>query len=1821
LLIGISPARAAPVPAMTLGAILLARPISTRLSPTWTLPQDLTVHAGPSPVPRAKASSSTGLTFSGSASTRIAPVSPIQDLTILPFVKTNLVSGENVVVDAGSVATKDDYAHGVDTFASGTTTITAGDITTSGRSADGIHAVGYGDITIKTGQVGTSGYRSEGIYANTNLGGATGSITVGADTVSTSGVAATGINAAAYHGGVAVTVGTVKTSGYGADGINAWSYDKDATITASTIATTGDAGRGIVAYSGGTTTVIADSVTTSGAGTGQDSDAGAIKAVGAAITVQAGNVATSGDYSAGIYAISNRVHDNGQADRDISVTADTVTTTGNASDGIDAVNYAGGKTSITANQVATSGDASWGIYAGGRGDISITGGAVDTKGANAAGIVATSVYGNVDVTASTVATHGDHANAINIENYSQNGASTITAGTISTDGAGSSGIYVGGSGTYQGAAHVVTIDAGAITTRGDLAAGLVVLTAGTVNVNVGDVTTEGPRARAIIVQTADGDINLTAGNVVTEGAVALGRDASAIAINSIYGNVSANIQSIATAGDHSSGIITSGLYSNQSFAVQDGITTTGAHSAGVFAVLQGGSLAIDSGTIATSGAGSAGINAILINGDTAVHVGDLTTLGDGSTGLNLQASSYDGIAHQIAVNTGTISTKGAYASGILATAQGGDVDVTSQSITTSGANSAGIAVAAGHEVDAAGNVYGGNVTVSAGTVSTKGDYANGIDTVATQSTSITADSVATAGAKATAIHAYGSGAMAINVGSISTAGDHADGVYAFIASGDVAIKADSVSATGLLSQGIRAASYSGNVTVDADTVTAGVGTGIDVRAGYGDHGNATITAGTILTNGAGIVALAGDDVRITVDGITTHSGTQDAGTQLGQAIKAVAHGGIDITAGTVATTGYQAEGVYAVAAPSANTDQAPGNITIDVGQVATSGAKSTGIYAVDTGYQTGGTQMVSIKAGPISTAGDVANGIYAVGGNVAITATGAVSTKGVLATGIYGAAVGGRTTIATNGPVSTEGDESAGIRGFSSAGGVDINAAGPITTKGDASYGALAFGTGGLTIESSGAVGTSGMFAHGLYAVASSGSAAITSSGGVTVTGFGADAIRAISNGGAVSVSSTGTVSASGDFAAGILAVSDRSGRGDPGYGAPPAGRAADVTVSAGTVLGSGAFSNGVATGNYSKGKTSIDVAKVVMTGLYSRGILANITGDLDIHAGAVQAVGNAIFTNGTGNQSITVTGSTISTADNAMSLNGVGDITLNVGHGATVFGGGHRDTTYGYGGSAVVLNANYGKGIVNNAGLIEGGEGYAIETGSEQDYYGNATSHTLVNNSGMIEGAVKFGAGADVLTNNGLFIATKDSDFGAGADSFVNTGTLLVRSNTKPSKLSLLGLEDFQNKGGLVDLRNGVAGDVLSLSGAYVGSAGALLGLDLIGGKVDQLQVTGAATGHSAIILDIVGKDARLLGTPVTLVAAGKGSGADAFSVANADIGLIHYDVRYDAATGRFALTADAGAAVYRTLAIPRAAQAIWHRAADAWDAHMAEKRDARLAGGDGFGSRLWGQAYGGVDTQDGHRTLDGNSIETGYRQDYYGAQIGLDLAGKTTDKGGMLFGVTGSYISSKLNGHASTDRTQFDSLELGGYASFLSGPLFANLLGQYGHDWIRTNSIAVGYSDKLKGDSYGGELQVGARLGKDSLYVEPSASIAYVRSDIGNLEALGQTIDFDKRDGLRGKLGGRIGSAIKMTGGGTATLYLQASYVHDFKGKNGLDLLSGGSSRSVSGVQPGDYSQGALGVNILSAGRASGFIEGDADVGGGVKGGGGRVGISFKL
>jgi len=1410
------------------------------------------------------------------------------------------------------------------------------------------------------------------------------------------------------------------------------------------------------------------------------------------VSVTYGDVTTSGDYAPGISISSPG---------GLTIAAGTVTTSGSYSDGIDA--NATGPLSIDVTGIRTTGDNSTGIYATAGGDISITAGSIYDSGANAKGIRAISTNGDVTIDVGSISTVAPRAT---MGIYAVGHDVDITAGSVSafeSNRVPAVGIYAGGIGAD--ADVKVTVN-DYVYAHGARAQGVVVGSGGTAEVTnngyIGVVEYPGEKSNG-------GAINVNAGSGIT--ITNNGR------INSGVNGIVAHSTSgdIAISSDGKVNAYQNGIYASTISYVPDGGYTQNGNYYTTYKRVAGGSVSIDANQVSGGGSIGRAIFAagtsvdISINGsvsnpgfDDAVvalgYAGSVSIHNQGAisatAGRGIDAEAYG----DVTINgTGSVD---APKIAIAALSIGGSVSITQGDISGSinaeadalptgpalGDPSKSVSIDVGNVTSSAtkdsaivalNQNYYGSVSIKAGDVKAYGDYSAAAVAIAPAGTvDVTANSVATKGLGATAIAVYSAATVGINVGSVTTANNNASGIEVVgvtgLAGGKVDVEAGSVTTFGNNSAGLL---------VESDS-------------------NIAINAGSIATAGSG---------------------------SLGLYAAAIGDANLDVTTGTITTTGDHASGIL--------TRGQTGAINVASGTIATSGTNSAGIVTLAYGGP------VSIKSTSITTSGGGAVGIvdYTFGASTNVTA-GSVTTSGIKATGLI-----------------VEGDT-----------GVTINAD-TVKTSGDNASGIVA---------RAGGAGTDGTYYSGNLSVTAS---------NVTVSG---------SQSAGIDVATAGSDSTT----------------------------ASDVAVKAGTVTASGDFDVGIVSSN-NNGSTKIDAGTINALGRRGIGIYADASGDVAISAQNIAASAGDILvrTNagqfGDGNVSIDLTGKITSAGqtedlfpDAAVAvINQSGTTAINVSGTGSISAAG--DAIEVQSGGSIVKIAN--------AGTIEAGGGYAVDVSGVVSYVApdptpivTGTPSTQIANQGKLIGSVRLSGGDDLLTNSGTWAVGKDSDFGGGNDLVVNSGTLLVTPGTTPGNVAMLGLEAFQNTGGLVDLRNGVAGDTLTLPGTYVGTNGAKLGLDVgANGTADKLVVGGAATGSTTILINGSAANATLLSKPVTLVQAGAGTSATAFSIAGNDVGFVRYGLGFDAGTNSFQLTATAGSAVSRLAKVTQAAQSIWQQSADAWSSHMAELRD-----GGGAGRCLWGQAYGKVDTL--HQNVSSDNV--GYRQDYYGFQAGLDLAGKQSEDGrGVVFGLTGGYLSSHVNFRAGPERLRFDTENVGGYASVRVGPLFANLLGQYDHYRIDTFNGVEHWNDSFNGNGYGAQGEVGARFGGDGFFAEPVATLSWTKTDIGTLHALGQSIDFGNGSALTGKLGLRLGGTSDMGKGGKAVFYARAAWVHSFHGDGSALLESGGTSDGVTTAKLGDYGEGSIGVNLLTSGRLSGFIEGDADVGKSYKGGGGRVGIRFKL
>ncbi len=1115
-------------------------------------------------------------------------------------------------------------------------------------------------------------------------------------------------------------------------------------------------------------------------------------------------------------------------------------------------------------------------------------------------------------------------------------------------------------------------------------------------------------------------------------------------------------------------------------------------------------------------------------------------------------------------NNGTITTTGAGTSFTPGAqgifARGSSVSVGGTgAISTSGLNARG--------VDAATSGAGA-VTVNVGNVTTTGTGGGGPGFFP-NSSAIFANTDA--------------GAITVTGGTLQTAGDFASGVQAISNTGDITINTGAITTTGANANGVSAQSYTAGTVAVTSTGTIGTsGQAANGVSVYARNGTATAHVANVNATGfnaAGILVNGGTAANASFGSVTT------AGS-FGQGVYAQSSGDVTVSGTNVTTAGTDAAAVYAFSDT--------GNVAVTTtGTVATTGGSSRGIYA----YSNSGNTAVVAKN--VTTTGNNSDAIVAVGANASVTISGTVSTQGHQAynnsnaNAVLVKATDGVATVVNNGSVSTAGDNATAI---------------------------LATATQGIAISGSGSVATTGYHALGIDANSAAGPVSVTT-GNISTHGGQSIGLRAQGNGAVTVV--TGAVTTTGAGAIGVEATGLNA--------APPpvddvlsfavaaVDQPAGVSVTTGAVKTSGAYAAGVLAYS-SSGPVTINVASVATTGPGSVGVQGRGGGAVNITTGTASSASREAVYAGSFTDAATVTlnGATTGAGGNAVFIAAATSATLNLGTGGSLTAAG--------GGADLLAGTT---ATINNAGTITGDGTAPILT------VFNAAPLTF-NNSGTFTGTVQFATGSnDTVNNSGTYNAKYDQNFGTGTDTFNNSGTFRVLpGSTTAGTVHLTGLEAFNNSG-LVDLRNGHTGDVLSTSSTFKGSGASTLGIDVNFANAgstsfaDQLTAAGAITGSTTLAFNQIGANGAILNTGTVFATGGAGSSATAFSLTSAsqDVGLIRYGVVFNPANNTYSLVGTPGDSVFRALKINEGAQQLWYKSADTLTAHLSDLRDAKFAGAAPDGGRIWGQIYGGVVTHNSAQTFSTfgltRTVDLSYRQDAYGVQLGVDLGSRDMGSGNFVFGITGGYLSSDLTFAGSADRVTYSVVNGGAYASYVSGGLFLNVLGKYDYIWADSKSPASGYADKFHGSSYGAQGEAGIRFGGDRFYAEPVATIAYVHTDLKNIQALGQTIGFDNLDGLRGKAGLRVGSKLDLAGGSVAVIYAQGNYVHEFKGKDGIDFTSGGTTVSYDNQKIGDYGEAKLGINISTIGGVTGFIEGFGEYAkhGDYKGGGGRAGLRIKI
>ena len=592
--------------------------------------------------------------------------------------------GALVAIDSGSVVTLGDLAPGVTGYSdTGVVDISSASIETAGAGAYGIGAFGHDGVSIVSDSIATTG------------GGAT---VVGQTFL------AHGVWAESPLGDIAIDSGSIAVAGDGAIGINAIAVDGSIVILSDSVTATGDLlVSQAIGAGGGTVNVnnFANGVYARSLGGGDVSvDSGAIsvagrqawglyaRAFGGTTTVVSDSIVTSGDGGRGIYAVGLG---------DVSVTSGSIVTTGgygasSAAEGVYAWSQQGALT-VDAGSISTEGVNASGIWAQtGPGAMTISVDDIATEGLWATGVRAVSGGGGAKVDAGSVTTRGDYADGVFVS--SGDGDATVTVASVEAFGGGSAGVRVVTNGGD------VVINVAEATTHGD-----------TLFV---DETDPGTFAEAVTAYTNSGDITITAGHTTVSGLYASGvsavSESGSVSITSqlidstaegaaalaAYANAGGTIDILS--GDiHATSTGVQAIGVSRIAITSDTISTTGGN--GVYAQTTDGSIAVESGAITTTGVGGRGMR-LDAGGAIDVISGSISTSGGAgatASGVVLYSHGVHAVAAgDITIDSGSITTSGDGSAGMLLTSNGGAISVISDSIAVTGAGAAGVwATAAG----------------------------------------------------------------------------------------------------------------------------------------------------------------------------------------------------------------------------------------------------------------------------------------------------------------------------------------------------------------------------------------------------------------------------------------------------------------------------------------------------------------------------------------------------------------------------------------------------------------------------------------------------------------------------------------------------------------------------------------------------------------------------------------------------------------------------------------------------------------------------------------------------------------------------------------------------------------------------------------------------------------------------------------------------------------------------------------------------------------------------------------------------------------------
>lgn len=1192
----------------------------------------------------------------------------------------------------------------------------------------------------------------------------------------------------------------------------------------------------------------------------------------------------------------------------------------------------------------------------------------------------------------------------------------------------------------------------------------------------------------------------------------------------------------------------------------------------------GADVRIDVGDLSYTGDGQEALFVALVR-SAVVNVGDITSTGRGA---HVQASGSASLSFADVHARGRVGGEGQDAA-VHVESAGSQATVTGGSVTSTGDSVIGV------------RAIGSGVSVSVGAVTTEGDDSDGIRVESRQNALISAGSITTAGADSTGVILSGGGSVTLDLGDVQTTGAGSLGVSTDSGSNFTLIEGhvESVTTQGDDSTGLYI--YSDNIDLTGGAIT----TAGDYSSGAFLNGYQSVTFGvdSISTSGEGsngVSAWAGESLDLMIGEILTQGDSA-----LG--VDAWGDGDLRLRLGRVETRGDNAGGVRAES-------QGDGVIAIEIEEVRTAGDGSTGVQVFSNG---GGTvvNVGTVTTGAVNDEGAVsgaeAHGVEILDAGDAQISAASVETFGDRADAIRINALPNAVLSVTAGSLTTGGVDARGLHiDMSEPGAADVLIE-TVSTSGNGADG-IRLENAGSAVIGLGAVSTQGDNAFGVWAEVRD-DLELTI-GSVTTAGDDAGAIR-ISGSSLISLD-LGDLTTAGDRSVGVHArgvtvsgaIARVSTAGEQAHGVDI--RADDgLDLSVGIVRTSGLGAVGVRLESASA-DLEARVQDVETEGAGSHGLLLTSAGDIVAQIDRVVATGagaHGLVAVSDGSQEISVQAMITSDDGAAVDLTG-NQVHLTLAEGSVVQGGEVGVRVDAATGSHLVLN-----------GSVSSAHGAALDI--------NGGSTIIDNLAGALNGYLDLTENDDVLNNQGRFTASGTSDFGAGHDVVNNTGRIDLAEAAGPRAVTFANLERLNNSG-RIDLANGVAGDVLALSGILNGQEGnsIWLDLDLRGAPAADRIEAGGWEGVSNIVLSVQGQ-AGLGDTGVTIARSAMAQDGDEIVVEVADGGFVDFNLVFD--EGAYRLVGSLAAPAFEPTKVAAGAQHQWTSGADVVSARFGQMRGEGGRGADGRGVQVWGQAFGGSVDIEAQRSFDisGQVVDANLSHEVRstGLQAGVDRY-VPTGRGDLVIGVLAGTGTTELR-FENGDVTEYDGLGLGAYGHWMSGPLSLGALVKLDTFSLDYDWAAADLRTRSDGHTLGVRVEAAWRLGETSgPYIEPQASVSWSRTALDRLSAQdGSQVDFSDAMSLVGRLGVRAGADVPVGEGARFSPYASIDLMNEFGGDNASVLRLADEDVRVRDRAAGAWARASLGARVEGRSGLAGFVQAEGDFGD-VEGFTARLGIRYS-